>query len=80
MHKLRTSTSMHGSGLIILVLILQELEQPEWEEEVGHTGNWSPCNRWDAAGSGLISGMAAACPETRAWRRSVIFDVADELM
>jgi hypothetical protein len=80
MHKLRTRTSMHGSGLIIIVLILQELEQQEWEEEEEHTGNWSLCDRGDAAGSGLTPGTAAACPETRARLRNVIFDVADGLM
>jgi hypothetical protein len=56
MHKLRTRTSMHDSGLIIIVLILQEIEQQEWEEEEGHIENWSPCDRGDAAGNGLTPG------------------------
>jgi hypothetical protein len=80
MHKLRTCTSMHGSGLIIIILILHELEQQEWEKEEGHTGNWSPCDRGDAAGSGLTPGMAATWPKMRARRRSVIFDIANGLM
>jgi hypothetical protein len=80
MHKLHTRTSIHGSGLIIIVLILQELEQQEWEEKEEHTGNWSLCDQGDVAGSGLTPGTAATWPETRAWQRNVIFDVADGSM
>jgi hypothetical protein len=34
----------------------------------------------DAADSGLTLGMAVAWPKMRAWYRSVIFDVVNELM
>jgi hypothetical protein len=70
---------MHGSGLIIIVLILQ---------------NWSSKNERKKRDTLEIEvhviekcsrqlsdpGTVAAWPETRARRRSVIFDVANGLM